>query len=67
MAYLALYRMFRPSTLDEVARQEHIVTILRNQIETAESATPIFFAARAARERRAWRKFSPRQSTANTP
>ena len=34
MAYLALYRMFRPSTLDEVARQEHIVTILRNQIET---------------------------------
>ena len=36
MAYMALYRMFRPTTLDDVVRQEHIVTILKNQIETAE-------------------------------
>ena len=34
MAHLALYRMFRPSTLDEVVRQEHIVTVLKNQIDT---------------------------------
>lgn len=34
MAYLALYRTFRPATLDEVVRQEHIVTILKNQIKT---------------------------------
>lgn len=34
MAYLALYRRFRPATLDEVVRQEHIVTVLKNQIET---------------------------------
>ncbi len=34
MAYLALYRAFRPSKLDEVVRQEHIVTVLKNQIET---------------------------------
>ena len=34
MAYLALYRMFRPTSLDDVVRQEHIVTILKNQIET---------------------------------
>ncbi len=34
MAYLALYRMFRPSTLDDVVRQEHIVTVLKNQIDT---------------------------------
>ncbi len=34
MAYLALYRAFRPTTLDEVVRQEHIVTVLKNQIET---------------------------------
>lgn len=34
MAYLALYRMFRPATLDDVVRQEHIVTILKNQIAT---------------------------------
>ncbi|MBP3422806.1 MAG: DNA polymerase III subunit gamma/tau, partial [Clostridia bacterium] len=33
MAHLALYRMFRPTTLDEVVRQEHIVTVLKNQIE----------------------------------
>ena len=34
MAYLALYRMFRPSTLDDVVRQEHLVTVLKNQIDT---------------------------------
>ena len=33
MAYLALYRAFRPETLDKVVRQEHVVKILRNQIE----------------------------------
>ncbi len=34
MAHLALYRMFRPTTLDDVVRQEHIVTVLKNQIES---------------------------------
>lgn len=34
MAYLALYRMFRPTSLHDVVRQEHIVTVLKNQIET---------------------------------
>jgi DNA polymerase-3 subunit gamma/tau len=34
MAYLAFYRTFRPTKLDEVVRQEHIVKILKNQIET---------------------------------
>lgn len=34
MAYQALYRAFRPSTLDGLVRQEHIVIILKNQIET---------------------------------
>ncbi len=34
MAYLALYRTFRPTALDEVVRQEHIVTVLKNQIQT---------------------------------
>ena len=34
MAYLALYRAFRPTTLSDVVRQEHIVTILKNQILT---------------------------------
>lgn len=34
MSYQALYRTFRPSTLDGLVRQEHIVKILTNQIET---------------------------------
>jgi len=34
MAYLAFYRTFRPTTFDTVVRQEHVVKILKNQIET---------------------------------
>ncbi len=34
MAYLAFYRTFRPATFDEVVRQEHIVKILKNQIQS---------------------------------
>ena len=34
MAYLALYRAFRPTTLNDVVRQEHIVTVLKNQLAT---------------------------------
>ena len=34
MAYLAFYRTFRPATFDQVVRQEHIVRILKNQINT---------------------------------
>ncbi len=33
MAYLAYYRAFRPTTFNEVVRQEHIVKILKNQID----------------------------------
>ena len=32
MAYLALYRAFRPTSLNDVVRQEHIVTVLKNQL-----------------------------------
>ncbi|MDD6995597.1 MAG: DNA polymerase III subunit gamma/tau [Candidatus Borkfalkiaceae bacterium] len=34
MAYQALYRTFRPKTLNDVVRQEHIVAILKHQIQT---------------------------------
>ena len=34
MAYLAFYRMFRSDTRVKVVRQEHIVKILKNQIES---------------------------------
>jgi len=34
MAYLALYRQYRPDTFDKLIGQEHIVKTLTNQIET---------------------------------
>ncbi len=34
MAYLALYRRFRPQTFDELIGQDHISKILKNQIKT---------------------------------
>ncbi len=34
MAYLALYRRFRPTTFDGVIGQDHIVRTLKNQIKT---------------------------------
>lgn len=33
MAYLALYRKYRPQTFDEVRGQDHIVTTLKNQMK----------------------------------
>ena len=33
MAYLALYRKFRPTTFNDVAGQDHIVKTLTNQIK----------------------------------
>ncbi|MCM1104472.1 MAG: DNA polymerase III subunit gamma/tau [Clostridium sp.] len=34
MSYVALYRKFRPDSFEDVKGQEHIVTTLRNQIES---------------------------------
>ena len=34
MSYTALYRKFRPQDFEDVKGQDHIVTALRNQIET---------------------------------
>ncbi len=33
MAHLSLYRRFRPDSFDKMVRQEHVVRILKNQIE----------------------------------
>lgn len=33
MAHLSLYRKYRPDTFDKMVRQEHVVRILKNQIE----------------------------------
>ncbi len=34
MSYLSLYRRFRPRTFGEMVRQEHVITVLKNQIGT---------------------------------
>lgn len=34
MSYMALYRKFRPSTFEDVKGQQHIVTALKNQIQS---------------------------------
>ncbi len=34
MGHLSLYRAFRPTSFDQLVRQEHVTTILKNQIET---------------------------------
>ena len=34
MAHISLYRKFRPDTFDKIVRQESVVRVLRNQIET---------------------------------
>ena len=34
MAYLAIYRKYRPTTFDKVIGQEHVVKTLINQIQT---------------------------------
>jgi DNA polymerase-3 subunit gamma/tau len=33
MAHVSLYRRFRPDTFDKMVRQEHVVRVLKNQIE----------------------------------
>lgn len=34
MAHISLYRKFRPDTFDKIVRQESVVRVLKNQIET---------------------------------
>ena len=34
MAHISLYRRFRPQSFDEMVRQEHVVRVLKNQIES---------------------------------
>ncbi|HOA32559.1 MAG TPA: DNA polymerase III subunit gamma/tau, partial [Clostridia bacterium] len=43
MAYVALYRKWRPLTFDEVVEQESIVTILKNTVKTGRIAHAYLF------------------------
>ena len=41
--YQALYRSFRPETFDAILGQEHIVRILKNQIDTGTTSHAYLF------------------------
>lgn len=43
MSYRALYRQYRPATFAEVIGQEHITTILRNQVKAGQTAHAYLF------------------------
>lgn len=43
MAYQALYRKYRPRTFDDVVGQEHITSILQNQISTGHTSHAYLF------------------------
>ena len=43
MSYMALYRKFRPAGFDDVKGQEHIVTTLKNEIQTGRTSHAYLF------------------------
>lgn len=43
MSYRALYRQYRPATFGEVIGQDHITTILRNQVKAGQAAHAYLF------------------------
>ena len=43
MAYMALYRKWRPMTFDEVVEQDAVVTVLRNAVRTGRIAHAYLF------------------------
>lgn len=43
MSYMALYRKFRPACFDDVKGQEHIVTTLKNEIQTGRTSHAYLF------------------------
>ncbi len=44
MSYRALYRQYRPATFSEMIGQEHITTILKNQVKSGTTAHAYIFA-----------------------
>lgn len=44
MSYRALYRQYRPATFSEMIGQDHITTILKNQVQAGQTAHAYLFA-----------------------
>jgi hypothetical protein len=65
MAYVSLYRKYRPQTFADVVGQEHVTRTLQNAIAAGRVATGICSRARAARQKQPSRASCPRRSTAS--
>lgn len=59
MGYRALYRQYRPATFSEVIGQDHITTILKNQVQAGQTAHAYLFAGTRGTARPAPQKFWP--------
>lgn len=64
--YTALYRSERPEVFDEILGQEHIVRILKHQIESGEVSHAYLFCGTRGTGKTTTARFSPRASTVMT-
>ena len=55
MSYTALYRKWRPKTLDEVKGQDAICRTLKNQV-VSQRVGHAYFVAQGEREKRVWQR-----------
>lgn len=61
MAYLSLYRKWRPSTFKEIIGQKHISIPILRAFEQNRLAHAYLFPAPVAQERQVWHEFLPKQ------
>ena len=66
MAYVALYRKWRPQVFDSLVGQEAVRTALTNALETGRIAHAYLFAGPRGTGKPVRQKFWPRLLTANT-
>lgn len=66
MAYVALYRKWRPQGFDSLVGQEAVRTALTNALETGRIAHAYLFAGPRGTGKPVRQKFWPRLLTANT-
>lgn len=66
MAYVALYRKWRPQGFDSLVGQEAVRTALTNALETGRIAHAYLFAGPRGTGKPARQKFWPKLLTANT-
>lgn len=61
MAYLSLYRKWRPSTFKEIIGQKHISIPILRAFEQNRLAHAYLFSGPVAQERQVWHEFLPKQ------